>query len=303
MLRSLLPLGIATFAAAQLGPMVPPKCSSNSKFGSVLNFTDSDSNARCLSLVTPPTSDPLPVLFYFHGQGGNAQNCGESPGEDDGKSLVDLALEYGFALVCGEALQFDPQGGEWMLPEVVTDQTGNRCEESDSVDRSYISVALDELAALGLDTSRVFFSGCSMGSVFSEYTSTCTALAEKEKTVKSLTAFATHSAGLKVKGDGLSWPPLPNNTSVLTGECDDCQWFPIKPVAMDGVKICVFDNEQDPNADAPDFYTSSVNLVRAMEALGNAVESTFLPGFHCEIHSYDAIVQCLDDSSGRLISA
>ena len=114
MLRPLLILGLVASSVSQLGPVAPPACESQGSFGSVLNFTDSDGNARCLSLIVPPAPEALPVLFYFHGSGGNAKFCGAQKGEDDGKSLVDLAVQYGFALACGEALQFAPQGGQWV---------------------------------------------------------------------------------------------------------------------------------------------------------------------------------------------
>jgi len=69
------------------------------------------------------------------------------------------------------------------------------------------------LAKLGenelYDTSRVFFTGCSMGSAESFYQATCL----KSELGNDLTAFATHSTGVKIKGDGLRFPPDIYDTS------------------------------------------------------------------------------------------
>merc|ERR1712037_873174 len=91
------------------------------------------------------------------------------------------------------------------------------------------------------DVSRVFTSGCSMGSAFSGYIGNCL----KQWDAGQISAFATHSTGLKKKGDGNR---LPENW----GECDGCQWWPFAPVKYSdsqGLKACIFDNTGD-----GDFY-------------------------------------------------
>lgn len=42
-------------------------------------------------------------------------------------------------------------------------------------------------------------------------------------------------------------------------------------------------------------------MVELWRNLGNKVVGTFGTGGHCKIHSFEAIVQCLDDGSNRLI--
>merc|ERR1712118_523695 len=69
-----------------------------------------------------------------------------------------------------------------------------------------------------------------------------------------ISAFATHSTGLKKKGDGNR---LPENW----GECDGCQWWPFAPVKYSdslGLKACIFDNTGD-----GDFYKTSVYLSKS----------------------------------------
>merc|ERR1719410_1717245 len=71
-----------------------PLCSTKymSPNGIAVNTTDGDGNDRCYSLVTPPsTLEKLPVLFYFHGSGGNAAACGKARDANDNNSLEMLA--------------------------------------------------------------------------------------------------------------------------------------------------------------------------------------------------------------------
>jgi poly(3-hydroxybutyrate) depolymerase len=262
-----------------------PTCDVNGDAdGEVVTLSDGEYD-RCISVITPSSAPkPMPVLFWFHGSGGNAAHCGN-------QQLVDIAKEGGFTLVCGEALQdVYGKGGQWNLPEVVTDETGTPCDDADSHDVVYIKKALEHLAASPdvYDTSKVFTSGCSMGSAFSGYISQCLKTWDPDH----ISAFATHSTGVKVKGDGTR---LPSDW----GECDDCQYWPFKPVAYTdslGLKACVFDNTGD-----GDFYKTSQYLAEEWESLGNKVETHFESGGHCQIHSYEDIVTCLDDSTGRLL--
>merc|ERR1712127_445154 len=102
-----------------------------------------------------------------------------------------------------------------------------------------------------------------------------------------ISAFATHSTGLKKKGDGNK---LPSNW----GECDGCQWWPFAPVKYSdskGLKACIFDNTGD-----GDFYKTSTYLSQKWPQLGNPSESHFASGGHCQNIPYEDIVTCLDIS-------
>ena len=50
-----------------------------------------------------------------------------------------------------------------------------------------------------------------------------------------------------------------------------------------------------------DFYNSSKAMVKTWTSLGNKVVGNFGKGGHCNIHSFEDIVQCLDDGTNRLI--
>jgi len=236
-------------------------------------------NERCMSLITPTSApQPMPVLFWFHGSGGNAGHCGNS-------KLVQLAEEHGFALICGEAID-----GQWDIPAIITDQTGTPCDTSDSVEPGYMQAILKHLAQSSdiYDTSRLFTSGCSMGSAFSGYMANCL----KTWDPQQISAFATHSTGLKYKGDGNR---LPSNW----GECDGCQWWPFAPVKYSdslGLKACIFDNTGD-----GDFYKTSVYLSQTWPQLGNPSESHFADGGHCQNIPYSDIVSCLGVSSTAFV--
>lgn len=271
-------------AAAQPSPPPSPTPSSNTPTcsvngaagGQVVQLSDGKYD-RCISLITPSSAKkPMPVLWWFHGSGGNAAHCGDS-------QLVSLAESVGFAFVCGEATQnVFGHGGQWNIPEKMTDATGTPCNASDSIEVNYMKNALAYLAKSPetYDTTRVFTSGCSMGSAFSGYMGNCL----KKWEPQNISAFATHSTGLKKKGDGNH---LPENW----GECDGCQWWPFAPVKYDdskGLKACVFDNTGD-----GDFYKTSVYLSQEWPKLGNPSESHFASGGHCQNIPYSDIVKCL----------
>merc|ERR1712039_493298 len=200
-------------------------------------------------------------MGWFHGSGGSAASCGNDHGNAE---LGQLAIDHGFALVCAEALQYSQsssqQSGLWQIPEVITDATGTPCKDSDSVEVGYIKNAITKLGDKNeglpdFDVTRIFTSGCSMGSAFSGYTANCL----KARSPSVLSAFAKFN-------DTLS------------------------------LKACVFDNTGD-----GDFYKTSKSLVTKWTALGMKAESHFGTGGHCEIHSYAAIVNCLDDETKRLL--
>lgn len=290
---------IALPSVALATPINTPTCGVDETVkGNIIKFNDGTYD-RCVSVVEPSTvKSPLPVLFWFHGSGGNAQHCGNG-------ELGQLAAQRGFALVCGEALQdaaveLFRHRGQWMIPEIQTDATGTVCDPQ--YDVAYIKGAIDKLRRSGrYDTSRLFFSGCSMGSGFSNYIAQCI----KKWAPQNVSAFATHSTGLKVKGDNLTWPKDVWHSEYTTGECPGCQYFPSVPVRWSdklGLKACVFDNTEDGFFDTHDFYISSQHLAKAWKAKGNRVDANFGSGGHCQIHSYADIVGCLDDGTGRLLS-
>ena len=80
------------------------KCTAPVTGGSVHYVKDGANQDRCFSLITPPNATtPMPILFWFHGAGGNGGHCGEGMTS----TLGALANAHGFALVCGEAKQYD----------------------------------------------------------------------------------------------------------------------------------------------------------------------------------------------------
>jgi len=186
-------------------------------------------------------------------------------------------------------------GGQWLIPEVQNDTTGLVCP-ADNPDVAYIAAALDALEAHGsIDTSRVFFTGCSMGGAMTGWISQCF----KQRLPSAVTAFATQSTGLKVKGDGLTFPPDNYQTDGTTwGECSLCRYFPAPVVPTSGLKACVVDQSGDPN-----FYQSSLALHSAWAAAGMATNLSISAGGHCQTHSFTWIANCLDDGSGRLLGA
>ena len=289
-----------TVAPAAAAPNDPHCSVSGDPDGQVITWIDRGPHRRCIAIVAPPRpAARLPVLFYFHGSGGNAAGCDKLP-------LAAVAKQNGFALVCGEAVQDPETGGQWDMPNVITDRTGTPCDDKDSHDVGYIKGALAQLSKVGrFDLSRIFFSGCSQGSGFSSYISTCTK--QNPATAANLSAFATHSTGLKTKGDGVKWGCCSDIES-----CEECQYFPFAPYIVPhadtlGLKACIFDNVGDRlprNAPMPTgkgfFYESSVEMAKVWRARGNRAETHFGGGGHCEIHSYYAIAKCLDDGTGRL---
>lgn len=316
---------------AQIPTPTGPTCSvgsAHSKFGQTFeNFTDGV-HQRCISVIGDTSKGPLPLLFFFHGSGGNAKNCGEQPDVDTGTPFADVAINNGFALVCGEANQYprpsgleDAEldhskwgsglgesgfvGGQWLLPESVNTSTGNRCVYDDHTpELRYLKAALDVLGAMPqkYDTSRVFFSGCSMGSMMSLYSATC--MHKLLPDPSYISAFGTHSSGYKIKGDGIALPPDNYDGRYTWGECPTCKWFPVyvEPQAIKpSLKACIYDNEEDPAPPDTSFYQTSVQLEKYWKAAGNPTESHYWHGHHCTIHNWLNIATCLDDKTGRLI--
>eukprot|EP01052_Picozoa_sp_SAG31_P048224 SAG31_NODE_9996_length_1199_cov_1.251818_1_plen_219_part_10 len=101
-------------------------------------------------------------------------------------------------------------GGQWLIPEVQTDKTGLVCDWERNLDLRYINATLTALETAGavgggrlFDLERLFFTGCSMGSAYTVWVAQCV----HQKMPSAVTAFASQSTGLKVKGDGLTFPP------------------------------------------------------------------------------------------------
>merc|ERR1719218_302747 len=180
----------------------------------------------------------MPVLFWFHGSGGNAGNCGNQ------RDLVQLSEQHGFAFICGEATQdVFGHGGQWNIPAEITDKTGTPCGSSDSVEVGYMQAVLDHLGKSPekYDTKRIFTSGCSMGSAFSGYIGNCL----KQWDPKQISAFATHCPGLKAcifdnTGDGdfyktskylaQKWPELGNPSESHFASGGHCQNIPYSDI-------------------------------------------------------------------------
>jgi len=281
-------LATSSTVAVALNATNTPSCGVNQKVsgGEVVSLSDGTYD-RCISVITPTSAvKPMPVLFWFHGAGGNAAHCGP----DD---LVEAAEKHGFALVCGEATQnVFGSGGEWDIPAKITDESGTPCDNSDSVEVGYWKSILNHLKQSPeiYDAQKLFTSGCSMGSAFSGYSANCL----KHWDSQQISAFATHSTGLKYKGDGNR---LPSNW----GECDGCQWWPFAPVKYTdslGLKACIFDNTGD-----GDFYKTSQYLAEKWPQLGNPSESHFADGGHCQNIPYTDIVDCLGLSTTQTLSS
>ena len=261
----------------------------------VLNVSDG-LHTRCLSVVVPNGVSNAPILFNFHGAGGSAANFGQ---EEDtlGVLWADLAEERGFGYVGGEAVQWSTPpwvGGQWLIPEVQTDETGLKCDETNDRDLVYLKNAIKALGAMGpFDTSRVFLTGCSMGSAVTIWLAQCL----HQQQPGTITAFGTQSTGLKEKGDGLSLPTDNYNPTTTWDECDTCQYFPAPVVKTEGLKACITDQTED-----DDFYQSSLALNASWLAAGMRADIRITAGQHCQTQNFTWIANCLDDGTGRLLA-
>jgi hypothetical protein len=186
------------------------------------------------------------------------------------------------------------QGGQWLIPEVQTDATGIQCDWQASRELRYIESAMARLSALGVvNRSRVFFTGCSMGSALTVWLAQC----YHARYPQATTAFASQSTGLKVKGDGLRLPPDNYDPQYTWGECPTCQYFPAPVVPTSGLKACVVDQTGD-----GDFYRSSLALHQAWGVVaGMPTNISITGGGHCMTDSFEWIARCLDDGTGRLL--
>jgi len=195
------------------------------------------------------------------------------------------------------------RGGQWLVPEVQNETTGIVCDWA-SGDLAYISSAVKAMEVVGgdgsavesdgrlLDSSRLFFTGCSMGSAFTVWASQC----YHKLQPSAVSAFGTQSTGLKVKGDGLEFPNDNYDTAYGWGECPTCKYFPAPVVKTSGLKACVADQTDD----SP-FYESSKALDKAWKAAGMRSSASYYSGGHCQTHSFEEIATCMDDGTGRLL--
>jgi len=238
-----------------------------------------------------------------------------------GTSWVSLADAHGFVYVGGEAIQWTTgrdalllveerewspspshpvwHGGQWLLPEVQTDATSIVCDweralpaDHGGLELAYIQAAVDRLGTMGFDTTRVFFTGCSMGSALTVWLAQC----YHQKYPTDTTAFGSQSTGLKEKGDGINLPRDDYDPDYQWGECPNCQYFPAPAVKTDGLKACVVDQTGDNG-----YYLSSLALHKKWAALGMRTNLSISSGGHCETDSFEWIANCLDDGTGRLL--
>jgi hypothetical protein len=244
------------------------------------------------------------VLSFPKTTEGNAQDCGQAT-DDAGNTWISVAHNYGFILVCAEATMYNMtannkpiEGGVWDVPEVQNSTTGTRCEDSDSVDVRYIKAVMEAMEGCGsvFDISNVFNHGCSGGSSAGTYLTDCMHKFWPDR----VHAWATHSTGLKIKGDNI-W--LGSTLYGTWAECDHgCEFFPIMVDYNPNLKVCVYDNYDDPTLGDPYYYETSKQLADKWRAAGNPAEESYGYGGHCATHSRPAIARCLDDGQGRLIT-
>jgi len=279
---------MVTFVAITHAQENVVQCSTNDPDGVVIGLSDGTYD-RCIAAIIPESSEPLPVLFWFHGSGGAGRFCG-GVRDDKGNTLGDLARQHGFALVCGEALQnIYGNGGIWTIPQVQTDETGPACGEDDSIDAIYMKNVVKVLEEQPMiDTTRLYPFGCSLGSGFSSWTAVCMNEWYDDGRV---TAFGTHSTGLKIKGDGNHFPPDPY-TGDSWGECPTCQYFPTVPIKT-GQKACLVDNTEDPSPNNPYFYRSTEQMNDKWKEVGNPAEMFLHSGGHCQFKDHMETINCL----------
>ena len=207
--------------------------------------------------------------------------------------------------VCGRSeLAYQWHGGEWLIPEIQNDTTGLKCDWTNDAELVYVANAVHALGAFGgggiFDTSRVFFTGCSMGSALTSWLAQC----YHAKYPTASTAFCTQSTGLKVKGDGLTFPPDNYDDGATTwGECAECKYFPAPVVQTAGLKACFVDQTADPSESDPFFYKSTLAMQKAWGDAGMRSNASYTSGGHCQTASYKWIVKCMDDGTGRLLGS
>ena len=98
----------AAAAADLLGTLDRVACYkvlSEAPSSTVFNISDG-LHARCISALVPPKAKlPMPILFDFHGAGGNAEHYG-AKSDALGKLWISLAATHQFAVIGGESIQW-----------------------------------------------------------------------------------------------------------------------------------------------------------------------------------------------------
>jgi hypothetical protein len=274
--------------------------------GAVRYNTTDGVRDRCFLVIlpegVPQESYPLPVLMVHHGMGGDSSDC-DGLADNSGVRWVDLARRYGFILLCPESTQYNTgtttvkPGGLWTIPFSQNSSTGTRCEDDDSVDMPYFRNVLTQMKQCPdiFDLRKLTFHGCSAGSTAALYHAMCFS-----KWIGSVPAFATHSTGMKLPGDGIDLPAAVVGNDY--DDCETCEFYPVVPPINSDIKACVYDSTEDPNSQNPFYYESSQQLAAQFTLYGNRVETSYAPGGHCNVVSNKAIMECLDDGVGNLIT-
>ncbi len=136
--------GIVSFAAVHILSSRPVTA--------IRNSFQVDGRPRVYRLVVPPTSagERLPVIFHFHGHG----NTPES--EADRTKLDHLAASHRVVLVYPAAIE-----GNWRTRAI------DSAAPDENADVRFFDALLDHLVErFGIDRSRVYVTGMSMGAEF-----------------------------------------------------------------------------------------------------------------------------------------
>lgn len=124
------------------------------------------------------------------------------------------------------------------------------------------------------------------------YAATCL----RQRGLSNIRSIASHSSGLKVKGDHNQWTFLRSDHRDAVGECDACEFYPIVPIfssKLVGLKLCIFDGLKDYLN--PTNYTRSSQLLESMwPKTGGKVASYYYPeGHHVFMKRCMDIIRCL----------
>lgn len=135
--------------------------------GSVaLTATDANGTARTYEVEVPApyrADQPLPVVFYFHGQNGNIQ---ESKGYSQFLAVPEMVA--GALIVYPQGIGYtDPQGVDWGVGWDGTPSCGGR-------DLAFFDAMLEHVkSTYCIDSNRVFVSGFSWGTDFADALACC----------------------------------------------------------------------------------------------------------------------------------
>lgn len=272
---------------------------------------------RCFSVVRKKTPSKQPLLLCFHGSGGSDLQC-HSTKQQTGShtTLADAAVDNGFAVIALEtatgvvANTRSGSGGDdvdiWDIPSMTT---YTPCGSNHSSDADYVDKVIQHLQEQGeYNMDRIYVFGTSIGASASAYHTHCLRLKHGDSFIQS---FGMHSTGLFMQGDGNVHPGYHGLGSTTTEQVasggTSGTIYPIVPTKEANLKACVFDNSEDqlhnPDGMMIDFFKSSQLFGVKWSELGNSVETHFhTGGSHGQIQDWAAILHCLDEGSGALIS-